>query len=100
MVDSIVDAGFYISVHQGFRLRGIDTPEIFGVRKDTSEYERGLKAKGYVEERFNENDNECIIKSHRTGKYGRWIAEIWFPDSDKSLSQELIDERLADEYES
>jgi micrococcal nuclease len=97
-IDLIVDAGFYISVHQRFRLKGIDTPEIFGVRKDTDEYKRGMKAKEYVERRFQENGNECIIKSHRTGKYGRWIAEIWFPDSDNSLSQELLDEGLAIEY--
>lgn len=70
-VDLIVDAGFYISVHQRFRLKGIDTPEIFGVRKDTLEYKRGMKAKEYVENRFKENDNEGIIRSHHTGKYGR-----------------------------
>ena len=34
-VDLVVDAGFYISVHQRFRLKGIDAPEIFGVLKDT-----------------------------------------------------------------
>jgi micrococcal nuclease len=98
-VDLVVDAGFYISVHQRFRLKGIDTPEIFGVRKETEEYKKGIKAKEYVEKRFKENNGECIIRSHRTGKYGRWIAEIWFLDSDKSLNQELLDEGLADEYE-
>ena len=97
-VDLIVDAGFYISVHQRFRLQGIDTPEIFGVRKDSREYKQGIQAKEYVENRFKENNNECIIGSHRTGKYGWWIAEIWFPDSDKSLSEELLDKGLADEY--
>jgi endonuclease YncB( thermonuclease family) len=30
-IDLIVDAGFYISVHQRFWLKGIDTPKIFGV---------------------------------------------------------------------
>lgn len=82
-VDLVVDAGFYISVHQRFRLKGVNTPEIFGVKKDTLEYKRGMKSKEYVEQRFNENNGECIIKSHRTGMYGCWIAEIWLPDSDK-----------------
>jgi hypothetical protein len=30
----IVDAGFYTSVHQRFRLKGIDTPEIFAGEKN------------------------------------------------------------------
>lgn len=58
-----------------------------------------MKAKEFVEKRFRENSNECIIRSHHTGKYDRWIAEIWFPDSDKMLSKELLDEGLAGEYE-
>ncbi|MHC1610385.1 MAG: thermonuclease family protein [Candidatus Methanospirareceae archaeon] len=41
-VDLIVDVGFYISVHQRFRLKGIDTPEIFGVSKDSVQYKRGI----------------------------------------------------------
>jgi micrococcal nuclease len=47
-VDLIVDADFYISVHQRFRLKGIDTLEIFGVRKDSVQYKRGIAAKEYV----------------------------------------------------
>jgi micrococcal nuclease len=91
--------GSNISLHQYFRLKGVDTPKIFGVRRDTSEYRRGMKAKGYIENRFKENGNECIIRSHHTGKYGRWIAERWLPDSKKSLSHELLEKGLADEYE-
>lgn len=65
----------------------------------TSEYKKGIKAKEYVEKRFKENNNEGIIRSHRTGKYGRWIAETWLPDSDKTLGRELLEKGLADEYE-
>ncbi len=93
-VDLIVDAGFYISVHQRFRLKGIDTPEIFGVSKDSNEYKRGITAKEYVGRRFAQNNDECIVRSHHTGKYGRWIAEIWLGDS--LLNEELLDEGLAD----
>ena len=92
--DAIVDVGFYISVHQRIRLKGVDAPEIFGVSKNSREYKQGIRAKKYLEWRFFENNNECILETHRTGKYGRWIAVVWLQDSNVSLNQELLDKKL------
>ena len=45
-VDLIVDVGFYISVHQRFRLKGIAW--VFGASKNSVQYKRGIAAKEYV----------------------------------------------------
>ena len=97
-MDLVVDAGFYISVHERFRLKGVNTPEIFGVDKESPEYEKGLEAKDFVVKRFQENEGNCIVESYRTGVYGRWIGVIWFGDSDRSLNDELLEVGLAELY--
>lgn len=89
-----IDLGFFIEVHESFRLYGIDTPEIRGkTRKE------GLKAKKHVEDRFAEakqNDRDITACVHKKGKYGRWLAEIFFDDD--SLNEELVEKGLAVEY--
>ena len=94
-IDLRIDTGFHLEVTQRIRFNGLDTPEIFGVRKDTSEYKRGIKAKEYVERRFQDNDGKCIIETYNIGKYGRWVADIFLADSELSLNQELLDKGLA-----
>ena len=96
-LDLRIDTGFHLEVTQRIRFKGIDTPEIFGVRKDTPEYKSGIKAKEYVEKRFQDNDGNCIIKTYNIGKYGRWIADIFLADSELSLNQELLDKELAED---
>ena len=97
-MDLVVDAGFYLSVHQRFRLRDIDTPEMFGVNKESAEYHKGVEAKEFVKQRFAQNEGKCIVESYHTGVYGRWIGIIWFPDSDTSLNSELLEKGLAEPY--
>jgi len=72
-VDVDVDLGFYVSTQLRFRLAGIDAHEIRGV-------EESVKALGMEEKRFLEElilDKDVIIQSDKTGKYGRWICELW-----------------------
>jgi len=98
-MDLVVDAGFYISVHERFRLKDVNTPEVFGVNKESPEYQKGLEAKEFVARRFRENEDRCIVESYHTGVYGRWIGVIWFGDSDRSLNDELLEVGLAEPYE-
>ena len=97
-VDLEVDLGFYILARERFRLKGIDTPEIFSRKKDSEEYRKGIVAKEFVDKRFQENNGECMVVSTRTGGYGRWIGEIFFADSDTSLNEELLNAGLATKY--
>ena len=91
-VDAIVDLGFTVSVNIRFRLYGIDTMETND--KDLAKRDLGLKAKLLV------NDlvlgKEVTLKSYKTDKYGRWLAEI-FVDG-VSVNSKLIAEGLAVEY--
>jgi len=97
-IDMDVDLGFFVGARIRFRLKGVDTPEIYRQKHDSEEYIMGMKAKEHVEERYRQNGNECMVVSTKTGAYGRWIGDIYFRDSDTSLSQDLLDKGLADPY--
>ena len=89
-VDLQVDLGFNIFIRERFRFAGINAYEI--------STEKGRLAKAFVERRFAENNNECIIKSEKQDKYGRWLAWIYLTDSDKTLNEELVERGLAVKY--
>jgi micrococcal nuclease len=98
-LDVNIDLGLRVWLHmQRLRLKGIDTPETFGVKRDSEEYKKGLKAKQFVEDWVQANGSEIYIKTDKdkTGKYGRWVCEIFHQLSDtKSLNQTLVDKGLA-----
>jgi len=94
-LDVVIDLGFYIKIKERIRLEGVDTPEIYGVPQDSEEYRRGLEAKEYVERRLNENGNQMIIETRKMGKWRRWLAKVYLPDTGRTLNEELIEKRLA-----
>jgi micrococcal nuclease len=73
-MDVVIDLGFYVELRERVRLAGIDTPEIYRVKKDNKEYKKGIEAKEYVERRLNENGNEMAIETEKRGKWRRWLA--------------------------
>jgi len=99
-LDTIIDLGFRMSTGQRIRLKGIDTPEIWRQKKDSQEYKKGMEAKAYVIKRFDQNHNECIIKTEKEpGVYGRFIGTIFFGDSSESLNDELLRKGMAEAYD-
>ena len=95
-MDVVIDLGFYVELRERVRLEGIDTPEIYRVKKDSEEYKKGMEAKEYVERRLNENENEMVIETEKRGKWRRWIATVHLRDSSKTLNDELIENGLAE----
>lgn len=93
--DLTVDLGFKISQRIRVRLRGVDTPEIHGVKKGSDEYNRGVEAKEFAEAMLEEAD--CVvIRTHKDTKekYGRYLADIYIEESDGSftnLTEALIE---------
>ncbi len=81
--DATVDLGFHTYSKQRFRLLNYSAPEIRG-----EEREMGLVAKQKLEEMLPVG-SECRIKSEKTEKFGRWLAEIAWSDG-QSLSGHLI----------
>lgn len=94
-VTAIAELGFHASMKIKIRLVGIDTPEIRG-----EEREQGLISKDRMVELI--LDKEVIVKTYKDkkGKYGRWLGEIYLPESFpiKSVNQIMLDEGLAKRY--
>lgn len=103
-IDLRVDLGFRVSREVRVRVYGVDTPEIYSVKKDSDEYNAGMAAKAYVEQWCQKNGNVVYLRSKKTGKYGRWLGMLWhtLEDVDKtelSLSASLLQDGLAQPYE-
>jgi len=100
-LDLEIDLGLKIFVRERIRLFGIDTPEIFGIKKESEEYQRGMAAKEFVEELL--KDKAIWIKTYKdkTGKFGRYLADVHIQDEEGrhvSVAKRLLDEGLANEY--
>ena len=91
-IDCSVDLGFTVTVNVRFRLYGLDTMETRD--KDATKKELGLKAKLLAAETL--VGNHIQLRSHKTDKYGRWLAEVFIDG--KSFNQRLLDEGLAVSY--
>ena len=91
-VDAIVDLGFTVSVKIRFRLYGIDTMEKND--KDLAKRELGVRAKDFLTDLV--YNKTVMIKSHKTDKYGRWLAEIFYKEV--NVNQVMLDEELAVPY--
>lgn len=105
-VDLEIDLGFNILVKERFRLAGINTPEIHGVKKESEEYAKGMEAKREVERLILGRDVIVVTDKDKKGKYGRYIATVYteleFGSStfyDSSLNDFLVKEGFAEEVE-
>ena len=96
-----IDLGMHTWLHdEKIRLYGINTPEIYGVKKDSEEYKKGLLASDFVKELI-PSGLEVTICTYRDKKekYGRYLADLTFINPDGvqvSLNELLVDEGLAE----
>ena len=88
-----LDLGFSIKVRHKLRLLGIDTPELRG-----SERTEGLKVRDYVRDRI--LNRTILVKSHRdrTGKFGRYLATVYYGEQLSNLNDELLQLGYAKPY--
>lgn len=104
-IDVEVDLGFSTYRKERIRLYGINTPETYGVKRDSDEYKEGIKAKDFVIgalEPMTQGERIVIqtIKDKK-GKYGRYLANIYYKRIIGQnaewiwLNQELVDRGLA-----
>ena len=105
-VDSVYDGDtFTVTIDMGFdiklggqkiRVAGINAPEMRGANKA-----EGKVSRDYVRELIlNKEVYLRTSKDGRKGKYGRWIADVYFTPTGKgkTLNQILIEEKLAVKY--
>ena len=120
-----VDLGFGFTTVQTLRLRGLDAPELLphetsksrraalGSPETSAESRAGLAAKSFVEAQFAKARGKVLIKTVKSDKYDRYLADVWvggeyssarnvnvsadstWPTKAKYLNQELIDKGMA-----
>lgn len=91
-IDATVDLGFTVKVDVRFRLSGINTPELRD--SDPIKAEAAQQAKKFVIDAC--LNRQVTLKSYKTDKYGRWLADIWVDGV--SLNSQLLNEGLAVVY--
>lgn len=97
-IDVFIDLGFHIKIKQRLRLSGLDTEELNS--SDQQKRELARLAKEFLIDSLLGKDNICIY-TIKTEKYGRYLAEVYFEESDGSLTSVndlLLDNGLAKAY--
>lgn len=75
-----IDLGLSVWVKkERIRLYGINTPEVYGVKKGSVEWQSGNQASEFVKANLKEND-ELIVETIKDAKekYGRYLAVVYF----------------------
>lgn len=94
-IDTDLDLGFRIHTNVRFRLNGIDTPELN--QSDATLKLKAQQAKQFLEEQILGKD--VVIMSHKTDKYGRWLADVSLVGFDcPTINDQLITLGLAKKY--
>ena len=84
-VDLEIDLGFRITREVRVRLKGVDTAETYGVRKESEEYAAGMEQKqlteAWLRRGMSEGDGEYPLRvrtwKDATGKFGRYLADLY-----------------------
>jgi micrococcal nuclease len=94
-----IDLGLSAWVHnEKIRLYGIDTPEVYGVKKGSPEWELGNQSSEFVKQNLKENSQVIIetIKDKKE-KFGRYLALIYV-QIDQRILTGLSDIRRYGDY--
>lgn len=96
-VDGMIDLGFHTHTSKRVRFVGINAPETR--TRDKAEKEKGIIAKNWLKQLVEEND-EFIIVSHGTGKFGRVLGELYVVKGDRkqSVNKMMLNAGLVVEY--
>ena len=93
-IDVEIDLGFKVYTKIRLRLNGIDTPE----KHIIAQREKALAARDFLRAKLAEYKNECVIKSIKTEKYGRWLADVFVGQEALSVNDIMIKEGHAKPY--
>ena len=94
-IDFEIDLGLNTLVRIRTRVFGVDTPETYGEKHDSDEYRKGVVAKAATLSYINESkddDGYVLVKTFKdkTGKYGRWLADVRPLRKPGSLTEHLL----------
>lgn len=74
-----IDLGMSVWVRgEHVRLYGIDTPEVYGVKKNSAEYQKGMLSSNFAKSLVKKGTLAIVetIKDEK-GKYGRFLAVLY-----------------------
>lgn len=99
-VDATLDLGFGMYHRCRVRLVGVDTHEIYGVEHGSEEFDQGrIEAqwvKDWLDDAADQYDGGWPLAvstlRDRTGKYGRYLAEIYRRDTGEGLTMALLNQ--------
>lgn len=99
-LDLVIDCGFGHHFHARVRLVGVDTHEIYGVKHSSEEYDLGRAEAAFVSEWLRmasegyDGSWPLVVGTlrDRTGKYGRYLAEVYRRDTGASLTDAILTE--------
>lgn len=92
-VDVRIDLGLHVSVVQRLRLLGINAPETRG-----AEREKGLIAKRALTEKVLAKYVVVKTVKDKTGKYGRFLADLFLEGEGISVNSWMVEQRFAVKY--
>jgi micrococcal nuclease len=78
-LDVVIDLGLRVFHRTHLRLIGVNTPEVFGVKQGTPEYEAGKRASDFTAQWLSQNCGtawKVQVETHKSEKYGRWLAVV------------------------
>jgi micrococcal nuclease len=81
-----LDLGFSIKLKERLRLDGVDTPEIYGVLKESNTYAEGMVAFALTKEWLEKTNYEIVVETFKKEKYGRYLAKVFSTIDSKSLT--------------
>lgn len=90
-LDVEFDLGMYTKRTERVRLFGINTPETYGVKKESQEYILGTAAKNFVTEQCTKAAEVVMdTKKDKKGKYGRYLATVWLYTIDEEHDEDTL----------
>lgn len=93
-LDTYVDLGFRAYATARVRLRGVDTAEVYGPNA-AEEREQGEEHGRFTREWCAAPGGEwplVLVTEKETGKYGRWVGDLFDPERDEWLTDALVAE--------
>ena len=88
--------GFFC--HARIRLKDVDCPEVYGVKKTDPEFIKGTVATLTVKKWFYNSGPVYYVNAEHRDLYGRWLGEVWKCPGENSLNDYLIDEYYKSHY--
>jgi len=95
-IDLKIDLGFKQYTRQRVRVLGVNTQELRGGTDESKALGRYFRdiVRLWIKEGTDESWGSfpLVVETVKTGKYGRYLADIYRPDDDISLTQFLLNE--------